>query len=261
MEKHNYKMAISYDGTFYFGWQTQLNKITIQATIEKSIKIILQKDIKIIGAGRTDAKVHANCQVANFFINEILDISNFLYRLNSLLPKDIRILKIEKTNLSFHSRFSAKTKIYRYHLSLIDIQSPFSRNYAYKPIYKIDKKLLKEATKHFMGTNNFSSFANSQNMGSAKANPIKTIYRIDLIETLDGLILEFEGDGFLYKMIRNIVGTLLDVASKKLPIGNIIKIIKAKDRKKASSPVPGHALFLHKITYKSDFSISSKDLK
>ena len=249
MKKYKYKITISYDGTNYFGWQIQKNKLTIQGSLEKELSKILTKNIKIIAAGRTDAKVHALEQVAHFSYNKKLDLKKVLFSLNSLFPGDIRIKKIMQVDTNFHARFSAKSKIYRYHIFIGDIQDPFSRMYSYNPNYTLDLDLLKKASIYFLGTHNFSSFANKQYRGSAANKPIKTIKRIDIKKRKNEIILEFEADGFLYKMVRNIVGTLLDVANEKLPIDMIEKIIKAKDRKKASKPAEPQGLFLVKVLY------------
>lgn len=246
MKKYKYKITISYDGTNYSGWQIQKDKPSIQAFVQKALTTILRENINIVGAGRTDAKVHALEQIAHFTTTKKINIKKTCYSVNCILPKDIRIINIEEVDLSFHARFSAVSKIYRYYICTKNIQDPFSRFYSYSPNKKIDLSLLRKATKYFLKTHDFSSFANK---GSAKTSPIKTIYRIDVIERKDDIILEFEADGFLYKMVRNIVGTLIDVATKKIPLENIEKIIKAKDRKKASSPAPAHGLFLMKIFY------------
>ncbi|NGX62917.1 MAG: tRNA pseudouridine synthase A [Candidatus Anoxychlamydiales bacterium] len=246
---NKYKLIISYDGTNYFGWQIQKNKITIQEIIQKVLKKILQENITIYAAGRTDAKVHATGQVAHFTSKKEINLKQFLFSLNSLLPPDIRVLKIFEVDSKFHARFSAKGKIYRYHLSMLDIQTPFSRLYSYKTVDKIDIDLLKKASFSFLGRHDFSSFANKQYQGSALNSPIKTIKRIDIIENKNEIILEFEADGFLYKMVRNIVGAMLSCASKKMPIENIEKILKAKDRKLSAAPASAHALFLVKVLY------------
>src|SRR3989304_8282467 len=151
--------------------------------------------------------------------------------------------------MTFHARYSAKAKIYRYYICKTDVQDPFSRLYSYRPNKEIDLEILKKSVSCFLGTHDFSSFANKQNCGSAISKPVKTIYRIDVFEDENNIILEFEGNGFLYKMIRNIVGTLIDAATKKIPIESIKKILLSKDRKKASAPAPAHGLFLIKILY------------
>ena len=206
-------MSISYDGSAYSGWQIQKDIISIQETIQNALKTILKENIPITAAGRTDAKVHAMGQVCHFVIEKLIDPNKILYSLNCILPKDIRIIELKEVDLSFHARYSVKSKIYRYHICKNIVQDPFTRFYSYKPNVKIDIDLLKKATTHFVGTQNFSSFANKQTQGSAAKKPIKTIFRIDVLEDDNNIILEFEGDGFLYKMVRNIVGTLIDVAS------------------------------------------------
>lgn len=249
MNKYKYKMTISYDGNKYSGWQIQKNDFSIQSIIQNNLNTILREKINLIGAGRTDAKVHALGQIAHFVSSKQLEINKILYSLNCLLPKDIRIIKIEEVDFNFHARFLAKSKIYRYYICKNEIQTPFLRFYSYKPNVELDLSLLKNATKSFIGTHDFSSFANKQNEGSAKNKPVKTIYRIDVLEDDENIILEFHGDGFLYKMVRNIVGTLIDVASKKISLETLEKILKSKNRKNASAPAPAHGLFLMEIFY------------
>jgi tRNA pseudouridine38-40 synthase len=244
-----YKLTISYDGTNYFGWQVQPDKTTIQKSIQDALFKIFNKKIIIHASGRTDSKVHAKKQIAHFEIDNEIDLDKTKYRLNSILNSDIRILKIEKVDLSFHARFSCKKKIYHYHICLNDVIDPFFRLYSYKPKEKIDISLLEQASKCFIGKKDFSSFANKKDFGAAKNNPIKNLTRISVIKTSYGVRLEFEADGFLYKMVRNIVGTLLDVASKKLLIEDIDNIFKAKDRRKASKAAKAHALFLEEVIY------------
>lgn len=246
---YKYKLIISYDGTNYFGWQIQKNKISIQETIQNVLKKILKSPIIIYGAGRTDAKVHALGQVAHFTYDKKIDLNKFLFSVNSLLPNDIKILKIFEVDESFHARFSAKGKIYRYHLSISNIQSPFSYKYSYKPIYQIDIDLLKKAKNLLIGTHNFSSFSNKQYQGSALNSPMKTMKRIDIIENEDKIILELEANGFLYKMARNIVSALLTCASKKISVDDLKKILKAKNRKLCPAPAPAYGLFLEKVIY------------
>lgn len=244
-----YKMTISYDGTAYFGWQTQKNVLSIQCVIQSALKTVLRENIAVTGAGRTDSKVHALGQTAHFVTADKININKICYALNCILPKDIRIIKIEEVDMSFHARYSAKAKIYRYYICKKNVQDPFSRLYSYKPGKEINMEILRKAASCFLGTHDFSSFANKQNEGCAITKPIKTIYRLDVFENESSIILEFEGNGFLYKMIRNIAGTLIDAASKTIAPESIGKILSSKDRKKASAPAPAHGLFLMRILY------------
>lgn len=247
----NYKLLIAYDGTAYCGWQVQPNGLSIQEIIQKAIATILRCDVTLIGSGRTDAGVHALGQVAHFHSPIPLDLYRFYGSINGLLPSDIRIKEICEVPLEFHSQYSAKTKTYYYHLYLERVQDPFRRHYSLHVREKIDLSLLKKAAKCFLGTHDFTSFANEAHRGSAANDPIRTLQRIDIIEEAGGVRLELQADGFLYKMVRNIVGTLLEVASGKRCIEEIEAIFAAKDRRRAGKAVPPHALFLASVDYES----------
>lgn len=249
MSEKKYKMTISYDGNNFSGWQTQKNAVSIQEIIERALKIILKKEIRIEGSGRTDAGVHALAQIAHFTSDPIADLTRFLYPLNGILPPEIRVHSVEEVPLDFHSRYSAVKKTYHYHLTTTPYQKPFQRGYRYHFKRPFDMDLLKKAASYFIGTHNFKAFSNKSDKGSASINPVRTIYAINIVEQEDGLRLEFEGDGFLYKMVRNIVGTLLDCAISKIPCEKIPEIFASLDRKLASDAAPPHGLFLVKVEY------------
>lgn len=247
-----YKLLIAYDGTHFGGWQRQPNALSIQELIEKALSTSLRKNVAIVGAGRTDQGVHALEQVAHFSTEIPFDPKKLRLSLNGLLPSDIRITDVLPVSSSFHARYSAKGKIYRYHLYLSDVVSPFRRPYVLPLSYKIDKDLLHRALPYFIGKHDFTSFSNEAHKGSAGKNPVRTLHRIDVFEEGEELILEFEGEGFLYKMVRNIVGTLIDVARRKIPLEELPKIFEAKDRRKAGAAAPARGLFLVKVLYESD---------
>ncbi len=241
-----YKMTISYDGTNYGGWQVQPNRKTVQELIQNALKIILRTDCPIIGSGRTDAGVHARGQIAHFSCDVPFELSPFRYSLNSLLPSDIRILEIDPVSEEFHARYSVKKKIYHYYLHLDLVQSPFYGRYR-TPIYvPLDLDLLQEALPLLMGTHDFSTFRGA---GYNSTNPIKTLYSLKMLPEEGGIRLEFEGSGFLYKMVRNIVGTLLQVASGKRPVSNISNLLESKDRTQAGPTAPPQGLFLTRVQY------------
>lgn len=245
----NYKLTISYDGTAYCGWQVQPNGISIQALIEAALSTILRKQTAIHGSGRTDAGVHACGQTAHFKTEIQFDNRRLLHSLNGILPSSIRILSIENVPEDFHARFSATGKEYHYHLWLDPVQSPFQRLYSLHVRKHIDFKALQKACALFVGTHNFASFANEAHRGSAARDPVRTLTRLDAIETAGGVRLEFEADGFLYKMVRNITGTLLEAATGSLSDSAIRDIFSAKDRRAAPAAVPPQGLFLHKVFY------------
>lgn len=246
---YNYKLIIAYDGTNYCGWQVQPNGTSIQELIQEKLSVISRTKITLIGSGRTDAGVHALGQTAHFHSPFIQDFHRFLRSLNALLPADIRILHIEEVPQNFHAQYSTIGKIYHYHLHLSDVIDPFTRLYRLHVREKIDLDLLKKAALQFIGTHDFTSFTNQAHLGSASRNPVRTLRRLDIIEQPGGVRLEFEGDGFLYKMVRNIVGTLLEIAAGKSPLEELRVILAAKDRKKAGQAASPHGLFLVKVLY------------
>lgn len=249
----NYKILISYDGTAYSGWQIQPQGKTIQEEIEKALQLLAKEPVRVIGSGRTDAGVHAYGQVAHFRLSQELPTQLIFKSLNGLLAKDIRIHQVERAPDDFHAIYSAQGKIYHYNLHLEPVVPPFYRLYRHHIPHPIDLDLLKEATSLFVGTHDFTSFANSANQGAASKNAVRTISRIDLVPIEGGVRLEFEGNGFLYKMVRNSVGTLLDVAQYKRPIGDIPQIFAAKDRRQASRAAAARGLFLMHVHYPNSF--------
>lgn len=248
-EKIKYKLTIAYEGSQYSGWQRQPHSLSIQQIIEETLKVFLREEIRLVASGRTDAGVHALGQVAHFYVSKSIDPHRFLIASNGLLPKDIRILSIEEVPSQFHAQYSAIGKIYHYQLWLDKIRSPFHRFTSTQIHKKIDLPLLKEAATLFIGTHDFTSFANSPNKGSASRDPIRTLTRLDIVEQEGGVRLEFEGDGFLYKMVRNITGTLLEVASGKRSVEDIPKIFSSKNRILADNAAPPQGLCLIQVHY------------
>lgn len=245
-----YKLTLAYDGTQYSGWQIQSNAPSIQQHLQEALTLFLSGEaVAVIGSGRTDAGVHALNQVAHFKTEREVDPERILFALNGLLPRDIRIKKVESVPVQFHSQYSAIGKEYHYHLYLGRVMDPFCRLYAWHLMRKIDISLLSEGAKLFVGTHDFTSFANEPAAGSVAKNPVRTIYRLDICPTNEGLRLEFEGNGFLYKMVRNIVGTLVDVASHRFSLSDVTAIFEAKDRRLAGSAAPPQGLFLVRVDY------------
>lgn len=253
-----YKILISYDGTHYVGWQSQPNGISIQETLEKALESFLGEKVVLIGASRTDSGVHALGQVAHFETEKECEARRFLYGINSLLPRDIRVKEISLVDASFHAQYMAKSKLYHYHLYLEKEDDPFTRFYHTHIPYPLNLSLLHEATKVFVGPNDFSAFANA---GSSAKTFTRTIFRLDLIPEKGGFRFECEGDGFLYKMVRNIVGASLDVARGKISLDTLKEILSAKKRTLAPPPAPARGLFLVKINYKMTHPFSQNSSK
>ena len=242
-----YKLTIAYDGTNYCGWQVQENAQSIQALVQKALQTVLRHPLDLTGSSRTDAGVHASGQTAHFDTDVTIDLGKLRISLNALLPPDIRISEITPTDPNFHARYSATSKIYHYNLHLDPVSDPFTNLYRHQVYGPFDIEKLKLASQFFVGTHDFTSFANVKEVPQSDA--IRTITRIDIVPQKGGLRIEFEGDGFLYKMVRNITGTLLDVAAGKLNAEEIPQIFAHRDRRKAGSSAPALDLFLIKIIY------------
>lgn len=228
------------------GWQIQPHGVSIQKTVENALRQIVQEELILVGASRTDSGVHALGQVAHFSVGKEIEKRRFLYGINSLLPRDIRVTNIEAVEDSFHSQYSAKSKLYYYHLHLEKEDPPFSRLYHYHFPYPLSISKLKEAAQVFVGTHDFSSFANK---GSSAKTFERTIFRFDLLEEEGGYRFECEGDGFLYKMVRNMVGASIDVARCKLALDDVKNILAQRERTLAPPPAPARGLFLIKVNY------------
>lgn len=239
-----YRMDLSYDGTEYGGWAVQPNCTSIQGLIEKALQTVLRLETPLTGSGRTDAGVHARHQVAHFSHPDSLDLRSLIHSLNGILPRDIRIQTIKLVPEDFHARFSVKRKIYHYHCGTS--HDPFMFRFSQQLYFPPDLEQIQEAIPHLLGTHDFSAFA-SNRCGSK--DPVKTLYRIDLIPEKGGFRLEFEGNGFLYKMVRNITGTLLEVGAHKRSPKETGQILESKDRRKAGMTAPAKALFLHSVEY------------
>lgn len=212
----------------------------------------------MIGSGRTDAGVHALGQVAHFASDRELNLKKLQRSLNGVLDREIRIREVEEVTSSFHARFSALSKIYQYHLHLDRVQNPFQRLYTTHIRFPLDLSLLKEGMALFRGTHDFTSFAGKCNQGSARTSPIKTLYQAELLEKEGGVILLFEGNGFLYKMVRNMVGTLLELASGKRTLQEVKEIFHKKERRSAGATAPPQGLFLLSVRYPEGFTIENK---
>ncbi len=243
----NIKLTISYDGTNYHGWQKQKNMVTIQQTLESALEKILNKKIKLTGAGRTDAGVHAIAQIANFKIASIkIPVNKLPVALNSILPEDIRVLSGEIVDENFHARKSAKSKTYLYVISNTPVQSPFSAKYSWHIPYKINLKRMQKAAKILRGKHDFKSFMSH---GSNPKSTVRNLMEVKIKKKDSQIIFTFEADGFLKQMVRNITGTLVEIGIGKREPEEVIKILNAKDRTKAGICAPAHGLFLLKVNY------------
>lgn len=243
----NIKMTIRYDGSRYKGFQRlKDNNMTIQGKIEDVLSKMVNENIEIIGSGRTDMGVHAYGQVANFKTNSNLSIEKMQSYLYEYLPEDIVITNIEEVNERFHSRYNAKSKVYLYKIYNNKFHDPFLRKHTTHIPKKLDIELMKEASKYFIGEHDFTSFASSK---SKKKSNVRTIYSINITENNGLLEIYFEGNGFLYNMVRIIAGTLVDVGMGKIKPEEVKEIIESKDRQNAGKTLKPQGLYLVKVEY------------
>jgi tRNA pseudouridine38-40 synthase len=255
----NIRLLIAYDGTDFHGWQRQPNVPTIQACLESAIEKIVAERVTLYGSGRTDAGVHALNQVANFKTAGNIPPANFLKALNKLLPSTIRVKSVEDVEESFHSRYDARAKTYRYRILWAPISSPFTGRYVHHYPYPLDPKAMAAGARHLEGEHDFTSFAGSAGAvheptlqpSDDRGNNMRTIFasRILWRPRTSILIYEVRGNGFLHHMVRNIVGTLLEVGRGKLAPQDVLKIFKARDRTRAGPTAPASGLCLVRVEY------------
>lgn len=241
-----YKMTMAYDGRNYAGFQSQINALAIQDVIEEKLEKIFGEKIRIVMSSRTDAGVHALDQVCHFDSDKKKDTYKLRFSLNSLLPKDIHILKIEEVDDSFHARFSVKTKTYEYRINIGEYDV-FLNGYAYQCFYKLDVELMKKAAKMYVGTHDFSSF----NTSSFKEYPnqVRTIKQFKIMEKGDMLIIRVTGTGFLKNMVRIMVGTLIDLGRGKKKLEDVREMLEHPDKSKRRYNADPNGLYLVKIRY------------
>jgi tRNA pseudouridine38-40 synthase len=243
----NFKLIIEYDGSRYHGWQRQKEDPTVQGEIEKALKEMTSKAVTVIGSGRTDAGVHAEGQVANFKCETRLAPEALINGLNSLLAPDIVIRACEQVSASFHARYHAKSKIYHYKILNRPIPAAIGRQYSWFIRQALDQDAMRAAISHIIGPHDFKAF---EATGSPRQRTIRHVLSADLSEQQSGLLIfHIEADGFLRCMVRNIVGTLVDVGRKKLAAADLKRVLDSKDRSLAGATAPAHGLTLIKVNY------------
>ncbi|MEW5801949.1 MAG: tRNA pseudouridine(38-40) synthase TruA [bacterium] len=240
------KLTIEYDGTLYHGWQVQPGLITIQGMLQDSLARLLGHKVCVYGAGRTDSGVHAKGQSAHFRTSSGLSPDVIMRALNSLLPDDIVIQKAEEMHPSFHAQFDAREKEYRYNIMYQSVPSVFYRRYALHVPVPLDVDEMRESLAEVEGTHDFFPLSTAS---EEKENTVRTITRAELALEEPFLIISIRGEGFLHKMVRRIVGTLLEVGKGKMPAGQMSQILQTRDKSLAGPSAPPHGLFLMSVQY------------
>ena len=243
----NFKLVIEYDGSRYHGWQRQKEDRSIQGEIEKALKKITTSSVTLYGSGRTDAGVHARAQVANFESDTRLEPVALMNGLNSLLEDDIVIKGCESVSATFHARYNAKSKVYHYRILNRPLPAAIGRQYSWFIRKTLKQEAMRDAIVHIIGRHDFKAF---EGTGSARQDTTRHVYSAGLAEQNTGsLVFHIEADGFLRYMVRNIVGTLVDVGLEKLTPHDFKRVLDSKDRSLASATAPAHGLTLIEVKY------------
>ncbi|HPD56184.1 MAG TPA: tRNA pseudouridine(38-40) synthase TruA [Smithellaceae bacterium] len=243
----NFKIVVEYDGSAYRGWQRQKNGLSIQQVLEEAIKKITGQKVSVIGSGRTDAGVHALNQVASFRCVTKLPVNSIYRGVNSVLPEDIVVKEMEEVPFEFHAQRDVKSKIYVYKICNQKLRPALGRNYSWFVRFDLDLPKMRQAAKYLLGTHDFSCFCAT---GTDVQDRVRTIMNIEIKKVAQGNIeIILEAKGFLKYMVRNIIGTLVEVGrGKRLP-EEMKKIIASRDRKIAGATAPAHGLFLQEVKY------------
>lgn len=243
----NIKLTIEYDGRRYLGWQRLGDsEKTVQGKIEKVIQLMTEEKIEIIGSGRTDAGAHARGQVANFKTESTMSLDEMLEYLNRYLPNDIVVNAIEEVPERFHSRYNAKEKTYSYYVWNSNIPSVFNGVHSFHYFDELDFDKMNEACEKLIGTHDFLGFSA---LKKSKKSSVRTIKELSITQEGNLVRFKFVGDGFLYNMVRILMGTILQIGSGELPLSSIDKIFESRLRADAGPTAPSHGLFLDEVVY------------
>jgi tRNA pseudouridine38-40 synthase len=241
------KLIVAYDGAPFAGWQSQSHRNTVQDHLERAFERITGGPARVHGAGRTDAGVHALAQCAHADVLKFLPADRWIKALNALLPSAIRVVGCRYVSSEFHARVSAKGKIYRYRIWSAAILSPFEYRRAWHIAQPLDLKILKSAAKHFVGTHDFAAFA--ANRGKPESTTIRTIKSVRVSQKGACVTIEFDGNGFLYKMVRLMVGALVKCALEKMRVEEITSRLHSGKAGAARFAAPTEGLYLVRVRY------------
>lgn len=241
------KLTLSYDGTDFAGWQVQPRQSTIQGCLEQALSRLEGCPVKAVGSGRTDAGVHALAQVASCSLRSPIPAAGLLKAVNRLLPAAIRVTRVDEAEDGFHARYAALAKTYEYRTHRGTICPPFEARYTYWHPYPLDEASMILAAGRFEGEKDFRSFASSTK--AAPNSTVRAVFSSVLRREGDYLVYRVRGSGFLYRMVRNLVGTLLEVGRGSLRPGDIDRILAARDRRAAGPTAPARGLFLAAVEY------------
>ncbi|WP_449621809.1 tRNA pseudouridine(38-40) synthase TruA [Robertmurraya sp. Marseille-Q9965] len=245
-----YKCKIAYDGSQFSGYQIQPNQRTVQGELERVLeKLHKGKETKVFASGRTDAGVHARGQMIHFDSPFSIPEEKWPVALNALLPDEVSVLEVEKADSDFHARFDVTGKEYRYFVYTSKVRDPFRRHYAYHYPYALNLETIRVASQYLLGTHDFTSFCSAK---TEVEDRVRELREIEVLEEGDMLVFRFLGNGFLYNMVRILVGTLLQVGSGEIAANEIPTILAKKDRIYAGKTAPPQGLYLWKVDYENN---------
>lgn len=248
--ERNIKLVLEYDGLNYFGFQRQPRHKTVQSELEAALSRLFNTAVKITAAsGRTDSGTSAAGQVVNFKVTSALACDRIQKGLNALLPQDIAVLSARDVKADFHARYSARAKTYEYQVLNRSERSPLKSRHFYHVNQRLDIAAMKRAAKHLTGKHDFKSFCAADPAKPNRENTVRTVKKIEIIRRGDIVLFRIEADGFLYKMVRNIVGTLIDAGLGKITAADTARILAACDRRQAGKTAPASGLVLKSVTY------------
>ncbi len=247
--KRNFRLVLEYDGTNYHGWQRQHGVLTVQEAVESRLEIMLGLPIKVRASGRTDAGVHARAQEVNFYARTNLQPVEIQRGLNALLPDDIVILAAFEVDDSFHARFSAQSKTYEYRILNRPVRSALERHHAWHIRRPLEVAPMRECLRMIEGEHDFAAFMAS---GSGVTSTVRCLYRVELrFPDAEHLLFVFDGNGFLRQMVRNLVGTIVEVGKGRLGPQDFQRILLSRDRRQAGMTAPARGLCLVWVAYRN----------
>ena len=251
-----FKITLAYDGTDFIGWQRQANGASIQGLLEDALKRLDERDVTVHGAGRTDAGVHALGQVASFSLARAVTPDVVRRSLNSMLPPEVRVLTAEHVPDTFHARFDARSKTYRYRIWNADVLDPFEHGRVWHVVHPLDVDAMRDGAGRLVGQHDFAGF---QGTGSEVVTTVREVLRSEVITTEDDTLrvlrgeslisYEITGDGFLRHMVRAIAGSLVEIGRGRRPPAWIDEVLASRDRSAAGQTAPAEGLFLVRVAY------------
>lgn len=247
LPKRNFRLLLEYDGTHYHGWQKQQGVMTIQELLESKLAIMLGAEVRVRASGRTDAGVHARGQVVNFYARSRLQPNEFQHGLNALLPPDIVVLRADEVPEAFHARFSARMKTYEYRILNRPVRSALERNACWHIRQPLEIEAMRQALEVILGEHDFAAFMAT---GSTVQSTVRIVSSASIEQSAgDVILVRFTANGFLRHMVRNLVGTLVDVGRGKLGREHLVAILASGDRRRAGMTAPARGLFLDRVDY------------